>query len=558
MEEARTLRAAGLAALGPALSLRADKLYNAPDTEIDVTEQGGLMWGEHAVGKLVAGADALSPAIAPFVEEDADPQIAEKVKRRLGHWVDRKIAALFQPLIALRDDEALTGMARGIAFRLVEALGVLPRGEVADDVKALDQDQRAGLRKHGVRFGQYTVFQPLMLKPAATRMRLVLWSLKEGFDVFPEAPPPGLVTVPAAQGAPNGYYARAGYRLSGERAIRIDMLERLADMIRGLDARAGFEASPDMLSITGLSLDQFANLMRGMGYQATEGTRPKRRPAKAAAPAAALEPAADEPMAIEAAAPGETPDSIPPAGPDVVPDSVPGEAPPAGPDEVPGDIPPGVPGDVPPGVPGDIPTELPSDVPAETPVEEPTEAPDITPVELPADSPAEMPLEPPAQMSGVSAEAEGVRGEAAPAESVAAESGAGAPPETLEVESFYTFARAPRQRHVRPPHRGNREAEPNGGERRKEARPRGEGQRHNGPRSENPNQPREGQPNRPKVEAEGAGGRPKRGKGGKPDRPDRNNQPAPVAAEQRRPPRQDKPVDPDNPFAALMALKLRN
>ena len=101
-DQARTLRAAGLAALAPALSLRADKFYNAPDTEIDVTEQGGLMWGEYAVGKLAAGPDALSPQIQPFVDEDAAPEVAEKVRRRLGHWVDRRIAALFQPLIALQ------------------------------------------------------------------------------------------------------------------------------------------------------------------------------------------------------------------------------------------------------------------------------------------------------------------------------------------------------------------------------------------------------------------------------------------------------------------------
>ncbi len=284
-DQARTLRAAGVAALAPALSLRADRFYNAPDPEIDVTEQGGLMWGEHAVGRLIAGADALSPQVQPFVDEDAGPEIAEKVRRRLGHWIDRRIAALFGPLIALRDDESLSGMARGIGYRLVEALGVVPRGEIADDVKGLDQDGRASLRKHGVRFGQYTIFQPLMLKPAPTRLRLVLWSLKEGLDEFPESPPPGLVTVPAAKGAVPGYYPRAGYRLAGERAIRIDMLERLADMIRGLDAQGGFEATPDMLSITGLSLDQFAALMQGLGYAATPGERPKRRPERASAAA---------------------------------------------------------------------------------------------------------------------------------------------------------------------------------------------------------------------------------------------------------------------------------
>jgi ATP-dependent RNA helicase SUPV3L1/SUV3 len=201
-EQARTLRAAGVAALGQALTLRADRFYNAPDPEIDVTEQGGLMWGEFAVGRLVAGGDPLSPGVQPFVDEDAAPEIAEKVRRRLGHWIDRRIAALFQPLIALRDDETLAGMARGIAFQLVEALGVLPRAEVANDVKGLDQDGRASLRKHGVRFGQYTLFQPAMLKPAPTRLRLVLWALTEGLEEIPVAPPPGLVTVPALTGAP--------------------------------------------------------------------------------------------------------------------------------------------------------------------------------------------------------------------------------------------------------------------------------------------------------------------------------------------------------------------
>jgi ATP-dependent RNA helicase SUPV3L1/SUV3 len=277
-QEAKTLRATALAALQPVFNLRSDKMYNAPDTEFDFTEQGGLMWGESAVGKLVAGADALNPQIEVFVDEEAGPEVAEKVRRRLGHWMERKIAALFEPLLAIKNDETLEGLARGVGFQLVEALGVIPRSEIAKDIKDLDQDARATLRKHGVRFGQFTIFQHLMLKPAPTRMRLVLWSLQKGLDVFPEAPPPGLVTVPALPDAPEGYYARAGYRLAGERSIRIDMLERLADMLRGMDSRGGFEANADMLSITGLTLEQFANLMVGLGYQAERGERPKVKP----------------------------------------------------------------------------------------------------------------------------------------------------------------------------------------------------------------------------------------------------------------------------------------
>ncbi|SDI53831.1 helicase-related protein [Lutimaribacter saemankumensis] len=288
-QEAKTLRSASLQALVPQFHLRADRFYNAPDTEIDFTEQGGLMWGEQAVGKLVAGADPLKPQVQGFVDDEAGPDVRQKVERRLQHFIDRKIATLFEPLLAMSRDEALTGLARGFAFRLVEGLGILPRGAVADEVKALDQDARGALRKHGVRFGQFTIFMPLLLKPAPTRLRLVLWSLAKGLDTFPEAPPPGLVTVPTDKGAPEGYDAMAGYRAAGERSIRIDMLERLADMLRGQDSRAGFEATADMLSITGMTLEQFADLMQGLGYKADKGEREKVKPVDQAVAAASEE-----------------------------------------------------------------------------------------------------------------------------------------------------------------------------------------------------------------------------------------------------------------------------
>ena len=278
-QEAKALQQASLQALAPHFHLKADRFYNAPDTEIDFTEQGGLMWGEQALGKLSAGDDPLKPHVVAFVDEVAGDDVKQKVERRLQHFIDRKIATLFEPLLNIQRDETLSGLARGFGFRLVEALGIIPRGEVVDEVKALDQDARGTLRKHGVRFGQFTIFMPLLLKPAPTRLRLVLWSLAQGLDEFPESPPPGLVTVPSATGAPNGYHSMSGYRAAGERAIRIDMLERLADMLRGEDSRGGFEANADMLSITGMTLEQFADLMQGLGYKAERGEREKVRQA---------------------------------------------------------------------------------------------------------------------------------------------------------------------------------------------------------------------------------------------------------------------------------------
>ena len=286
-QEAKAIKAASLQALAPHFHLKMDRFYNAPDTEIDFTDQGGLMWGEQAVGKLTAGSDALKPNITAFVDEAAGPEVLEKVERRLQHFMDRKIAALFDPLFNLQRDETLNGLARGFAFQMVEGFGLLPRSAIAEEVKALDQDARASLRKHGIRFGQFTVFMPLLLKPAPTRLRLVLWSLVQKLDAFPEAPPPGLVTVPTDKDAPRGADTMAGYRISGARSIRVDMLERLADLLRVEDSRGGFEANPDMLSITGMTLEQFADLMQGLGYTADRGEREKLKPVKA--PEVALE-----------------------------------------------------------------------------------------------------------------------------------------------------------------------------------------------------------------------------------------------------------------------------
>ena len=527
--EAKAMRQAAAQVLAPQFNLRADRFYNAPDTEMDFTEQGGLMWGGTAVGRMAAGADGLRPGVVAFVDEEAGEDARTRVERRLQHFVDRKVAALMEPLRAMQADEGLTGLARGLAFRLVEGFGILPRSEVAGDVKSLGQEDRALLRKHGVRFGQFTVFLPALLKPAPTRLRLVLWGLSKGLDEFPEAPPPGLVTIPAEPGGTAERHVMAGYRAAGERAIRIDMLERLADMIRGQDTRAGFEATPDMLSITGLTLEQFAELLRGLGYKAERGERPKVKTERAVAEAPGA--AGRKGRGDTAGVPGAPPPEMPP--PDV-PMPMPGgpepDMPPAppvpGPDTPEPDVP--LPGAPVPDAPGpDLPPESPPAEPGIPPSpDRPGEAPDEGPGPAPlmADDPDPAASVPPAHAAtldaGVveAAEWEGQDdggGDGDPAAEAAEEA----------AEVFYTFTWV-----------GNRPARPGrgrGGKPRAAAdgggRPRGAGA---------------------KGGARGGGkGKGPRGPGS--DAP-RSDAPKTYAA---RPERKDR-IDPDNPFAAaLMGLK---
>ncbi|MEV8467809.1 helicase-related protein [Fluviibacterium sp. DFM31] len=475
-DEAKTLRQAGLQALAPHFHLRADKFYNAPDSEIDYTDQGGLMWGEHAVGKLVAGPEPLKPQVKAFVDDEAGADVAAKVERRLQHFIDRKVATLFEPLLNLQRDETLTGLARGFAFRMVEGNGVVPRDQVSGDVKELDQEARGMLRKHGIRFGQFTIFMPLLLKPAPTRLRLVLWSLAQGLDDFPSSPPPGLVTVPTATDVPEGYHTMAGYRAAGERAIRIDMLERLADLLRAQDTRGGFEATPDMLSITGMTLEQFAGLMQGLGYKAERDERPKQRP-QPVAPETTAEPDASAEAETSEAAAAET-EAAPATDPAISQPET------------------------------EVTPE--AETPAETPVKE---APAVA-----APVAEETPVE-----ATVSEDAAEVTAEAA---AEAPDADTDAPAET-EIEVFYTFTWAPRRRQGGRPQQGRRD-EGASGDRSARGKPRGEGK----PRGDKPGGKFQG--------GKGKGKRPPQG----------------AKTYSARPKKAEKPIDPDNPFAAaLMGLR---
>jgi hypothetical protein len=125
----------------------------------------------------------------------------------------------------------LNGQARGLAFMLIESLGAVSRAKAGGQLKGLSQDGRAPLRRLGVRFGQYSVFLPALIKPQGARLKALLWAVHQGLAEIPPPPQAGLTSV-AADGAPGGFLEAAGYRICGQRAVRFDMLERLADLIR--------------------------------------------------------------------------------------------------------------------------------------------------------------------------------------------------------------------------------------------------------------------------------------------------------------------------------------
>src|SRR5690606_16349901 len=203
------------------------------------------------------------------------------------------------PLVAMETDEAMAGMGRGIAFQIVEALGVLERSRVADEVRSLPQEERAALRRHGVRFGAHHPFVPALMKPGPRIFAAQLWALhhgglaQPGFTDLAALAGAGRMSVPVEPGTARGLYRGLGYRPCGGRAIRVDILERLADLIRAalswrpetetmpppgaVDGRV-FTVTEAMTSLAGCAGDDFAEILVSLGY------RMERRPNPAASP----------------------------------------------------------------------------------------------------------------------------------------------------------------------------------------------------------------------------------------------------------------------------------
>ena len=122
-------------------------------------------------------------------------------------------------------------------------------------------------------------------------MTLALWSLKHAaaagldLDKLPEPPRPGLTSQRRQmRNCPEAFYRAFGYHVCGPRAVRIDMLERLADLIRpllawranrdpeatppkGSTGDGGFTATPEMMSILGCSPEELGKVLKALGFR---------------------------------------------------------------------------------------------------------------------------------------------------------------------------------------------------------------------------------------------------------------------------------------------------
>jgi len=310
-EAAKTLNAAAQKALAGEFEARATRVFDAVDDAFALGNDGLIRWLGEPVAKIAAGAGMLTPTTRVLADEQLTGPALEKVKQRIDLWLAQRVKKLLGPLEQLEKGEGLEGVTRGVAFQLAEELGVLDRARVAKEVKSFSQEDRGALRKLGVRFGAYHIYLPALLKPAPRALSALLWALHhgglenvKGLEEVPHLAASGRTSFAGDASIPKGFYRAAGFRVCGERVVRVDILERLADLIRpaiayrpGLTAGEpppgaadadGFIVTVAMTSLTGCSGEAFSSILKSLGYASTQ--RPGPAITVPIVPAAPMEP----------------------------------------------------------------------------------------------------------------------------------------------------------------------------------------------------------------------------------------------------------------------------
>ncbi|WP_370931874.1 hypothetical protein [Bartonella sp. DGB1] len=266
-----------------------EKFLSSSNSDFSVARDGAFRWLGVVIGRLVAGEDYLNPKLMLFFDDKISQDIKTKFTDRAKRFVNYYFEETLKPLYALKDASNLEGTVKKIAQSIVKNYGILERKHVLLDMRSLEKADRIKLRQLGVKFGAYNLFIPILLKPLMVQELALLWKIFYnkteviGLEQLVTALLSGRTSQVVDKNIPMMSYKLSGYRVLGERAVRVDILERLADMIRPLLAWDGtpknyiegayfdnsFFVTLPMMAVLGATSVDMQVILSELGYVST-------------------------------------------------------------------------------------------------------------------------------------------------------------------------------------------------------------------------------------------------------------------------------------------------
>jgi ATP-dependent RNA helicase SUPV3L1/SUV3 len=290
--EIKALRAAAQRAVAPEMGRRLGQLAAEGDDAFALEPTGDILWRGEAAGTL-AGDQPFNPVVR-LHGELGPPAARERAVRRLEAFVAGEASRRLWALRGLGDavaSGALKGLARGVAYRLIEAGGVLDRRAIEADLGHLSRAERRALRALGVKFGEFCLFLPSQASGAA-RDVAAAFARQSAPDWRPRSE--GLAPLPTVA-VPARALGLRGQMAVGGLAAPAAILERLGEALRAGAGGGGLRLMDPAREALGLTEADADRLLRGLGFvplrkAVGESPRPWRRrnlqpPKPAVAPA---------------------------------------------------------------------------------------------------------------------------------------------------------------------------------------------------------------------------------------------------------------------------------
>ena len=336
-EEKAVILAAARKGLPDEIERRVAALSISADPAFKLDAKGQLFWREAVIARLVKSEVLYAPRVEVGDSDLLSHDQRARIQDRLNQFITDHVMEVLQPLMLLAKPESLlnpegksenitessrandtgtegagtndtgtegagtndtgtegagnispptplSGAAKGLLYQLYEGLGTVPRRLLADQIKELSEADKPVLARAGIRMGIENLFLPAMLKPAPIALRVLLFSLYHQNFPLCGAPPEGRVSFSldeeASEKMPEDtYWLAAGYCRLGARIMRVDMVERVAALVRAAAREGQFEISDEMLSLAGVGREEMALILSDLGCKQVS-ERPSEDPEK--------------------------------------------------------------------------------------------------------------------------------------------------------------------------------------------------------------------------------------------------------------------------------------
>ena len=251
-------------------------MLDAEDIQFRLAEDGQISFQKQAsnplpgepIAMLAKGDEILKPKVVMLDADVLKDQDKTALREHLEGWFSRHVASVLEPLVELQAENEFKPAVKGIAFQVHEALGIVPREQLEDLISELDADDRKDLRSLKIRLGPILVFIPALNKPAAVRLRALLWGLYNDKELPMECPKDGIVSFEIDPKAiDRSFYQAIAYPVYAKRAIRIDMLDRVICGVYDGASEGKFKAEHTWAEWLGSTIEGLYEVLEAMGHK---------------------------------------------------------------------------------------------------------------------------------------------------------------------------------------------------------------------------------------------------------------------------------------------------